>query len=114
MKEYPSLAEKVIQQVGKEAAASDNAREQEHVLPRLNAAIQRFPDNVWLKLDKAKVLISLNMHDEALAFGIAVAKAKPNDYWAWGLLGDIVSRTRRRSRPWMLLQGLFCPAEDKF
>ena len=61
-KEYPSLAEKVIQQAGKEAAASDNAREQEQVLPHLDAAIERFPDNVWLKLDKAKVLLSLGMH----------------------------------------------------
>ena len=113
-KEYPSLAEKVIQQVGKEAAASDNAREQEHVLPRLNAAIQRFPDNVWLKLDKAKVLLSLNMHDEALAFGLAVAKAKPNDYWAWGLLGDIVSRTDGEAALGCYCKALFCPAEDKF
>lgn len=113
-KEYPSLAEKVIQQVGKEAAASGNAREQEHVLPRLNAAIERFPDNVWFKLDKAKVLLSLGMHDEALAFGLAVAKAKSNDYWAWGLLGDIVSRTDGEVALGCYCKALSCPAEDKF
>ncbi len=113
-KEYPSLAEKVIQQVGKEAAASDNAREQEYVLPRLNAAIERFPDNVWLQLDKAKVLLSLGMHDEALAFGLAVAKAKLNDYWAWGLLGDIVSRTDGKAALGCYCKALSCPAEDKF
>jgi tetratricopeptide (TPR) repeat protein len=113
-KEYPSLAEKVIQQVGKEAAASGNAREQEHVLPRLDAAIERFPDNVWFKLDKAKVLLSLGMHAEALAFGLAVAKAKSNDYWAWGLLGDIVSRTDGEVALGCYCKALSCPADDKF
>lgn len=113
-KEYPSLAEKVIQQAGKEAAASDSAREQEQVLPRLDAAIERFPDNVWLKLDKAKLLLSLGMHDKALAFGLAVAKAKPNDYWAWGLLGDIVSRTDGEAALACYCKALSCPAEDKF
>ncbi len=113
-KEYPSLAEKAIQQAGKEAAASDNTQEQEHVLPSLDAAIERFPDNVWLKLDKAKVLLSLGMHDEALAFGLAVAKAKPSDYWAWGLLGDIISRTDREAALGCYCQALSCPAEDKF
>lgn len=113
-KEYPSLAEKVIQQVAKEAAASGNAREQERVLPRLDSAIERFPDNVWFKLDKAKVLLSLGMHDEALAFGLAVAKAKSNDYWAWGLLGDIVSRTDEEAALGCYCKALSCPAEDKF
>jgi tetratricopeptide (TPR) repeat protein len=113
-KEYPSLAEKVIQQAGKEAAASNNSREQEHVLPRLDAAIKRFPDNVWLKLDKAKVLLSLGMHNEALTFGLAVAKAKPYDYWAWGLLGDIVSRTDGEAALGCYCRALSCPAEDKY
>jgi tetratricopeptide (TPR) repeat protein len=113
-KEYPSLAEKVIQQVGKEAAASDNTQEQENVLPHLDAAIERFPDNVWLKLDKAKVLVSLGMHDEALAFGLAVAKTKPNDYWAWGLLGDIVALSDDEAALGCYSRALSCPAEEKF
>ena len=113
-KEYPSLAEKVIQQVGKEAAASGNTREQEDVLPRLDAAIQRFPDNVWLKLDKAKTLLSLGLHDEALAFGLSVAKAKPNEYWAWGLLGDILAPTDEEAALGCYCKSLSCPAEDKF
>lgn len=113
-KEYPSLAEKVIQQAGKEAAASDNVHEQKHLLPHLDAAIERFPDNIWLKLDKAKVLLALGLHDEALAFGLAVAKAKSNDYWAWGLLGDIVSRTDEDAALACYCKALSCPAEDKF
>lgn len=113
-KEYPSLAEKVIQQTGKEAATSENTHEQEYVLPRLDAAIMRFPDNVWLKLDKAKVLLSLGLHADALSFGLAVTKAKPNDYWAWGLLGDIVSRTDGETALGCYCKALSCPTEEKF
>ncbi len=113
-KEYPSLAEKVIQQAGKEAAASDIAQEQNYILPHIDAAIERFPDNIWLKLDKAKVLLSSGKHDEALTFGLAVAKAKSNDYWAWGLLGDIVSRTDQEAALGCYCKALSCPADDKF
>lgn len=111
---YPSLAERVIQQAGKEAAASDTAQEQNYILPHIDAAIERFPDNIWLKLDKAKVLLSLGLHDEALAFGLQVAKAKSNDYWAWGLLGDIVSQTDQEAALGCYCKALSCPADDKF
>jgi len=113
-KEYPSLAEKVIQQASKEAAGTDNAHEQNYILPYTNNAIERFPDNIWLKLDKAKVLLSMGLHDEALSFALAVAKAKSNDYWAWGLLGDIVSRTDQEAALGCYCKALTCPADDKF
>jgi hypothetical protein len=113
-KEYPSVAERVIQQAGKEAAASDSAQEQNYILPHINAAIERFPDNIWLKLDKAKVLLSLGLHDEAMAFGLAVAKAKSNDYWAWGLLGDIISKTDQQAALGCYCKALSCSADDKF
>lgn len=113
-KTYPSLAEKVIQQVGKEAALSDNTLEQESVIPHLDAAIERFPDNIWLKLDKAKVLLSLGQHDQAFSFGISVAKEKPNDYWAWGLLGDILAQTDVDASLACYCKALMCPADDKF
>ena len=113
-KEYPSLAERVIQQAGKEAAVSDTAQEQNYILPHIDTAIKRFPDNIWLKLDKAKVLLSLGRHDEALTFGLQVAKAKSNDYWAWGLLGDIVSRTDQETALGCYCKALSCPADDKF
>lgn len=113
-KQYPSLAEKVIQQVGKEAAASKNPQDQKNALPRLDAAIERFPDNIWLKLDKAKVLLALGMHSEALTFGLAVAKAKANDFWAWDLLGDIVSTTDEEGAFGCYCKALTCPTEEKF
>lgn len=113
-KEYPSLAEKVIQHAGKEAAASEHVEEQAYMLPFIDLAIERFPDNVFLKLNKAKVLLALGRHHEALAFGIAVTKAKSNDYWAWGLLGEIVSQRDPDASLGCYCKALTCPAEDKF
>ncbi|MBP2085806.1 MULTISPECIES: hypothetical protein [Pseudomonas] len=113
-REFPSLAEKVIQQAGKEAAAADDADGQAYMLPFIDGAMGRFPDNVFLKLNKAKLLLALGRHDEALAFGIAVTKAKSNDYWAWGLLGDIVSQKDPDAALGCYCKALTCPAEDKF
>ncbi len=113
-KEYPSLAEKAIQQAGKEAASAERAEYQAYMLPFINLAIERFPDNVFLKLNKAKVLLALGRHDEALAFGIAVTKAKSNDYWAWGLLGEIVSQKDPEAAHGCYCKALTCPAEVKF
>lgn len=113
-KEYPSLAEKVIQQAGKEAATSGDARDLNYILPYLDAAIERFPDNVWLKLDKAKGLLGLGRHDDALAFGMAVTKAKANEYWAWELLGDIVALTDSVAALGCYCKALCCPTDDKF
>jgi tetratricopeptide (TPR) repeat protein len=113
-KEFPSLVERVIQQAGKEAAASEDAQDQNYILPYIDTAIERFPDNVWLKLDKAKVLLRLGRHDDALTFGMEVAKAKVNDYWAWELLGDIVAETDPGAALGCYCKALSCPAEDKF
>lgn len=113
-KEYPSLAEKVIQQAGRDAAASEDAQGLSYILPHIDTAIERFPDNVWLKLDKAKVLLSMGRHDDALTFGIAVTKAKANDYWAWELLGDIVAKADQGAALACYCKALSCPAEDKF
>ncbi len=113
-KEYPSLVEKVIQQAGKDAAESADARDLNYILPHIDQAIERFPDNVWLKLDKAKVLLTAGRHEDALTFGMAVAKAKADDYWAWELLGDIVGGTDPAAALGCYCKALCCPAEDKF
>ena len=108
------MAEKVIQQAGKEAAASGDSQDLNYILPYLDAAIERFPDNVWLKLDKAKGLLGLGRHDDALAFGMAVTKAKASEYWAWELLGDIVALTDPAAALGCYCKALCCPADDKF
>ena len=113
-KEYPSLAEKVIQQASKEAASSDNVENLNYILPHINQAITRFPDNIWLKLNKAKVFLALGRHDNALSFGLEVAKSKANDYWAWELLGDIFSGSDPDATLCCYCKALLCSSDDKF
>lgn len=113
-KESPSLAEKVIQQASKEAAALDNVQDLNYILPHIDKAIKQFPDNIWLKLNKAKVLLALGMYDDALTFGLEVTKSKVNDYWAWELLGDICAGTGSGTALSCYCKALLCPADDKF
>lgn len=113
-KEYPSLAEKVIQQASKEAIASDNVQDLNYILLHIDSAIERFPDNIWLKLNKAKVLLALGRHDDALEFGLEVTKSKVNDYWAWELLGDIFAGTDSGAVLSCYCKALLCSADDKY
>jgi len=113
-KEYPSLAEKVIQQASKEAAGSENRENMNYILPYIDQAIPRFSDNIWLKYNKAKVLLALGRNDDALTFGLEVTKAKVNDYWAWELLGDICSTSDPSATLSSYCKALLCSSDDKF
>ena len=113
-KMYPSLAEKVIQKAGKEAAASANVRDLNYILPHIDKAIENFTDNVWLKLNKAKVLLGLGRHDDALTFGVEVTKAKMNDYWAWELLGDICTENEQKAVLSCYCKAMLCSHDDQY
>lgn len=113
-KEHSSLAEKVIQLAGKEAATSEEVDDVDYILPHLGAAIERFPDNIWLQLDKAKVLRRAGRYADALNFAKAVVKAKANEYWAWELLGDVVGTDDPAAALSCYCKALCCPADDKF
>jgi tetratricopeptide (TPR) repeat protein len=113
-KEYPSLAEKVIQQASKESVKSDNTQNLNYILPHINKAIDRFHDNIWLKLNKAKVLLALGRNDDALAFGLEVAKSKMNDYWSWELLGDICAANDPDAALGCFCKALLSSNDDKF
>ncbi|TOF55220.1 DUF7017 domain-containing protein, partial [Vibrio parahaemolyticus] len=78
---------KVIQQAAKESVASDIIENQQYILPHLDNAIERFPENIWLKLNKAKLLLKLGRSIEALSFATDVTRSKVSDYWSWALLG---------------------------
>lgn len=88
-KSYPSLAERVIQQASKDAFTNGVHEEINYVLPYINDCIDRYPDNIWLKLSKARALMATGQSNEAFSYGLEVVKNKVNDYWAWELLGDI-------------------------
>lgn len=86
---YPSLAERVIQHASKDSFTNDAYEELIYLLPYINDCINRYPDNIWLKLSKARALMATNQSNEAFSYGLEVVKNKINDYWAWELLGDI-------------------------
>lgn len=88
-KSYPSLAERVIQRASKDAFTNDAYEELIYLLPYINDYIDRYPDNIWLKLSKARALMATKQSNEAFSYGLEVVKNKVNDYWAWELLGDI-------------------------
>jgi predicted negative regulator of RcsB-dependent stress response len=113
-KEYPSLAEKVIGQASKKAAAADNVQDLNYIRPHIDSAIERFPDNIWLKLNKAKVLLALGKHEDALEFGLAVSKSKRSEYWAWKLLGDICAVIDSEAAFSCYCKALLCPTDDQY
>lgn len=86
---YPSLAERVIQHASKDSFKRGSYEELIYLLPYVNDCINRYPDNIWLKLSKARALMATKQSNEAFSYGLEVVKNKINDYWAWELLGDI-------------------------
>lgn len=113
-KEVPSLAEKVIQQASKEAAKEDDQGALVYILPHLDMAIGESPDNLWLALNKAKVLLGLGRNDDALKFALDVTRAKPNDYWTWELLGDISANPDNDLDLSCYCKALLCSSDDRF
>jgi hypothetical protein len=111
---FPSLAERVVLQAGKGAAESGDPADLDYILPYVDDAVDRYPDNLWLIMTKARVLLGLGRNEDALAFGRTVTKAKINDYWAWELLGDICSATDLHGRLGCYCKALQCKADDKF
>lgn len=86
---YPSLAERVIQHASKDSFTNDAYEELIYLLPYINDCIDKYPDNIWLRLSKARALMATKQSNEAFSYGLEVVKNKINDYWAWELLGDI-------------------------
>lgn len=111
---YPSLAEKVIQQAAKESIVADNRDQINYILPYLDNAIKRFPENIWLVLNKAKALLKLGQNDQALSFATEVTRSKVNDYWAWALLGDVNAELDEQVALSCYCKALLCHTEDKF
>lgn len=111
---YPSLAERVVQHACKDAVGRDAKEELNYLFPFINVCINYFPDNIWLKLNKAKVLLGLKRSDDALSFGLEVVKSKVNDYWAWELLGDIYQAVAPESTFNCYCKALLCSSDINF
>ena len=113
-KEFPSLAEKVIQQASKEAAKSNDKDSLSYIIPHVDKAIAKCPENIWLSLNKAKVLLGLGRNDDALTFALDVTRAKVNDFWTWDLLGDIRIGSEDNVSLSCYCKSLLCSSDDKF
>ena len=112
-KTYPSLAEQVIQAAAAEAAQSDRVDDCQFILPHVQAAMKRFPDNIWLKFNLTKLLRGMGRIDEALKLAVEFAREKASEYWAWELIGDLVPNDidLRRS---CYAKALSCSQDENF
>ncbi len=88
-KSFSSLVEKVLLHATKHALNKKKLDELRYLEPYLKPLLDSFPDNLWLKLNYARMLTAFERNQEAVSFGIEVAKNKPNDFWTWDLLGEI-------------------------
>jgi hypothetical protein len=88
-KSFSSLVEKVLLHATKYAVNKQNIEGLHYLEPYLKPALDMFPDNLWLKLNYARMLTALGRNQEAINFGIEVVKSKSNDFWTWDLLGEI-------------------------
>lgn len=112
-KVYPSLVEQVIQAAASEAAESDRAVDRHFMLPHVQVAMKRFPDNIWLKLNLAKLLRGVGRVDDALKMAIEFAREKASEYWAWELIGDLVPKDVELRRS-CYAKALICSQDENF
>lgn len=110
---YPSLVEQVIQAAASEVVESERADDRSFVLPHVQAAMKRFPDNIWLKFNLTKLLRGMGRIEEALKLAVEFAREKASEYWAWELIGDLVPNDidLRRS---CYAKALSCSQDDDF
>lgn len=109
----PSLVEKTLQQAAK-SAAKEQGYDWSTLIIHLRSAVDRYPDNQWLKLRYARALLAEGSTDAAYSFALQVAKALQTEYWAWELLGD-VEATRAPERAIDCFgKAIGCAQEEKY
>jgi len=111
---YPSLAERVIQHASKDAFLRNAKEELQYLLPFIAGCINKYPDNLWLKLSNARALMATGRNDDALLYALEVVKGKINDYWAWELLGDVHKLTSEKNALSCYCKALLCSKDINF
>lgn len=111
-KELPSLAEKVISLASKEAASKDNRADMQFIRPYLESAIDRFPNNIFLKYRMAKLLESLGESAQALRWAVDFARKKASEFWTWDILGDLQGDKEMRLSCYA--KALSCSNDDSY
>ncbi len=111
-KVLPSLAEKVISLASREAVSGGNSAEMQYIRPHLEAAIERFPENIFLKYRMVKLLQGQGEPERALRWAIDFARKKAGEFWAWDILGDL--QVERELRQACYAKALTCSNDDSF
>lgn len=113
-RKFPALAERVILKASKSAAKSLDTDTCRYLIPFLDEAIGCFPENIWLKLNKARVLVAIGEPDTALEPALELLRMKSQEFWAWELLGDIHLNTDEKVAQSCFCKALMCEADAKF
>lgn len=113
-KTYPALAEKIIQHAAKLILDKRQTTEVAFILPFIDIAIKRYPDNIWLTYYKAKLLHLVGRNSEAIHFLKPVIKVKMADYWCWSLLAELLTDIDNKKALSCYCKTLLCSGEEKF
>ena len=108
----PALSESMVNFAAKEAAAQGTDADVEFVLPHVERISEQFPDNQWLKMQRVKLLRRLGRDDEARSLAVEFVRSKSREFWAWGLLGDLMEDDAGRLACYA--KALMCSSDDKF
>lgn len=111
---YKSIAEKIIQHAAKDALSRSLPRDIDYIIPYVEEAIERFPENFWLIFYKVKLLHSINRNEEALEFSLLVVKNKIDQFWAWDLLAEILLDIDTEKSFSCYSKALQCKADNKY
>lgn len=113
-KSYLSLAEKVVQHATKDAISRDSLDDIHYLHPYIDRCMDKHPENIWLKMYKAKVLLALGNYDSAIGMAIKVIKEKSKEFWAWELIGDIVIHHDKEMALSAYCKALICTQDINF
>jgi len=109
-----SLAEKVIVTCCKMIESKKYIDLVDYYLSNIDKIIESFPDNIWLKYHKGKLLLLADRNEDAKEFIIPVVREKQSESWAWGLLGIIFLKEDMEKSIACLSKGILVCQEENF
>lgn len=113
-KKFSGLAEKTLLQIATELLEKKEYHLLKMLMPWIDLAIGKYPENIWLAYKKAKILIETGADSEAEKYLLPVVKEKRKEFWAWEALGDLYRKTDIDKAIACYSRALLCGAEEKF
>lgn len=112
-KSWPALFETAILTATSEAAKAGQQPDMRFILPALEDARRRFPENIWLEHGYVKLLRGLGRLADAREHAMKTTRAKASEYWAWELLGDLETENPDLQTA-CYAKALCCSQDDEF